>query len=88
MTDTEGVDAADVVAKVEAAGIQTRRLFSGNMVAHPCFDSLRGTDAYRMPGNLDNTDRIMNDTFWVGVYPGLSDRDIERMINAISGAVA
>lgn len=87
MTCQEGVDAADVVAKVEGAGIQTRRLFSGNMVAHPCFDSLRGTDAYRVPGNLDNTDRIMHDTFWVGVYPGLSDMDIERMINAITEAV-
>lgn len=87
MTCQEGVDTADVVAKVEAAGIQTRRLFSGNMVAHPCFDSLRGTDAYRVPGNLDNTDRIMHDTFWVGVYPGLSDMDIERMISAIAEAV-
>ena len=71
----------------EAAIIQTRRLLLGNMVAHSCFDSLCGTDAYRVPGNLDNADRIMNDTFWVDVYPGLSDRDIERMISVISGVV-
>ena len=72
---------SDTNAPKNSLGILGRR-------RNPCFDSLHGTDAYRVPSNLDNTDRIMNDTFWVGVYPGLSDRDIERMINAISGAVA
>lgn len=87
MTCQEGLDAIKVAQKVEAVGIQTRRLFSGNMIAHPCFDSLRGTGAYRVYGNLDNTNRIMNDTFWIGVYPGLSEADTERMVDAVACAV-
>ena len=66
--------------------IQTRMLFAGNLVKHPCFDELRkaGT-GYRVVGNLELTDRIMNDTFWIGVYPGMSDEMIDRMIDVING---
>ena len=46
----------------------------GNLIKHPCFDEMRATgEGYRVVGTLDNTDRIMRDTFWVGVYPGMTD---------------
>ena len=62
-------------------------LFSGNLLKHPCFDQLRGTEAYRVVGSLENTDRIMRDTFWVGVYPGMTDEMMDYMAEVISAAV-
>ncbi len=87
VTCRDGINATNVSKKIESQGIQTRRLFSGNMIAHPCFDAIRGTDLYRIAGNLINTDKVMHDTFWVGVYPGLTEIDVERMIDVIKGAV-
>ena len=83
MTVQEGVDREKVVRYVEGKGVQTRMLFSGNLIKHPCFDQIRGTDAYRVVGELTNTDRIMRDTFWVGVYPGMSDEMIDYMAQVI-----
>ena len=73
---------------LESKGIQTRMLFSGNLIKHPCFDQLReeGT-GYRVVGDLANTDRIMRDTFWIGVYPGMTDAMIDYMTDTISEAV-
>ena len=83
MTVREGVDRDKVVRYVEGKGVQTRMLFSGNLIKHPCFDQIRSTDAYRVVGDLANTDRIMRDTFWVGVYPGMSDEMIDYMAQVI-----
>ena len=78
MTVQEGVDREKVVRYVESKGIQTRMLFSGNLVKHPCFDELRESgQGYRVVGELTNTDRIMWDTFWVGVYPGMTDEMLD-----------
>ena len=87
LTCREGVDRKKVVPAIEAAGVQTRMLFAGNLTRHPCFDAIRGTDAYRVPGPLSITDRIMNDTFWVGVYPGMTDEKIDYMAQTIIKAV-
>lgn len=87
LTCREGVDRTRIVPAIEAAGVQTRMLFSGNVIRHPAFDRLRGTDAYRVVGDLDNTDRIMRDTFWVGVYPGMDEPRLARMAAAITDAV-
>jgi CDP-4-dehydro-6-deoxyglucose reductase, E1 len=84
ITCKTGVDRFELVKKIEAEKIQTRALFAGNLVKHPCFDSIRGTDAYRVSDALDVTDRIMKDTFWIGVYPGMNDRMVDRMIGVIS----
>lgn len=73
---------------IEEHNIQTRLLFSGNIIKHPCFDQIRNTDAYRVVGNLEVTDYIMNNTFWVGVYPGMTDEKIDYMIQTICEAVA
>lgn len=73
-----------LVAHLEQQGIQTRTLFAGNLLKHPCFDEMRQTGTgYRVIGDLTNTDRIMRDTFWIGVYPGMKPGMIDFMINAI-----
>lgn len=64
-----GLDRNAMTRYLESKNIQTRLLFSGNLLRHPCFDPLRGTDAYRVAGGLENTDFVMNHTFWVACIP-------------------
>lgn len=78
-----GVSRNDLVIALEKAEIQTRALFAGNIIKHPCFDSIRGSDAYRVVGELKNTDKIMNNAFWVGVYPGMSDAMLDKIAKVI-----
>lgn len=88
LTCKEGVDRNQVVQYVESKGVQTRMLFAGNLTKHPCFDEMRKTGrGYRIIGDLKETDRIMNDTFWVGVYPGMTDEMIDYMAKTIKEAV-
>ncbi len=88
LTCREGVDRNQVVQVVESKGVQTRMLFAGNLTKHPCFDEMRKTGkGYRIVGDLRETDRIMNDTFWVGVYPGMTDEMIDYMAKTIKEAV-
>ena len=84
LTCQEGVDRNKVVKYVEEKGVQTRMLFAGNLIKHPCFDEMRKENCgYRVAGTLENTDRIMRDTFWVGVYPGMTDEKIDYMAKVI-----
>jgi CDP-6-deoxy-D-xylo-4-hexulose-3-dehydrase len=88
LTCKPGVDRKKVVQYIESHGVQTRMLFAGNLIKHPCFDQMRKSGkGYRVVGELTNTDRIMNDTFWVGVYPGMTDAKIDYMIKVIKEAV-
>ncbi|SDM38274.1 lipopolysaccharide biosynthesis protein RfbH [Lachnospira pectinoschiza] len=88
ITVKEGIDRKKVVEYVENHGVQTRNLFAGNLIKHPCFDQMRATgEGYRVVGTLENTDRIMRDTFWVGVYPGMTDEIIDYMAKTIIEAV-
>lgn len=88
ITCKEGVDRNKVVQYVESHGVQTRMLFAGNLIKHPCFDEMRKTgEGFRVVGDLTNTDRIMNETFWVGVYPGMTDEMIDYMAKTIKEAV-
>ena len=82
-----GVKRNDVTKYIEDHNVQTRLLFSGNLIKHPCFDEIRDTDAYRVVGDLENTEYIMNNTFWVGVYPGMTDAMIDYMAQVIVEAV-
>lgn len=82
-----GISRNKVTKYLEAHNIQTRLLFSGNLIRHPCFDEIRGTDLYRVVGGLENTDRIMNNTFWVGVYPGMTERMIDYMAQILLEAI-
>ena len=88
VTCQAGIDRNKVVPYIESKGIQTRMLFAGNLIKHPCFDEMRRTgEGYRVVGGLENTDRIMRDTFWVGVYPGMTDEKIDYMIKVVCEAV-
>ena len=82
-----GLQRNAVTNYIEEHNIQTRLLFSGNLIKHPCFDQIRNTNAYRVVGSLKNTEYIMNNTFWVGVYPGMSDTMIDYMAKIIKEAV-
>lgn len=82
-----GLKRNDVVGYIEKHNIQTRLLFSGNLIKHPCFDQIRDTNKYRVVGSLKNTDFIMENTFWVGVYPGMNDNMIDYMARIILEAI-
>lgn len=83
-----GIQRNQIVSHIEAHNVQTRMLFSGNLIKHPCFDPIRGTDAYRVVGGLDHTEFVMNHTFWVGVYPGMTNKMIDYMAEIIRDSVA
>lgn len=82
-----GLDRTKLVQYIESKNVQTRMLFSGNLLRHPCYDETRGTDAYRVVGELTNSDIVMNHTFLVGVYPGLNDDMMQYMAQTIIDAV-
>lgn len=87
ITCKAGADRNAIVQQVEQQGIQTRMLFAGNLIKHPCFDEMRQSgEGYRVIGTLENTNRIMRDTFWVGVYPGMTDDMIDYMAKTIREA--
>nr|WP_314981472.1 lipopolysaccharide biosynthesis protein RfbH [uncultured Stomatobaculum sp.] len=84
LTCREGVSREQLVRFIEQKGVQTRMLFAGNLTKHPCFDELRASgEGYRIVGELKETDRIMRDTFWVGVYPGMTAEMIDYMASVI-----
>ena len=83
-----GLSRNAVTRYLEEHNIQTRLLFSGNLTLHPCFDQIRGTDAYRVSGPLDVTNRIMENTFWIGVYPGMTKEKLDAMVQALKEACA
>jgi CDP-6-deoxy-D-xylo-4-hexulose-3-dehydrase len=82
-----GLERDQIVGHLERTGIQTRMLFAGNLIKHPCFDQMRESgEGYRVIGNLTNTNTIMGDTFWIGVYPGINDSMVSYMIEQIRKA--
>lgn len=84
LTCREGVDREKLVPYIESRGIQTRMLFAGNLTRHPCFDEMRREGkGYRVAGSLEVTDRIMRDSFWIGVYPGMTGDRIDYMAKVI-----
>ncbi len=88
ITCKEGVDRNKVVSYIEGKGIQTRMLFAGNFVKQPCFNEMRAEQkGYRTVGDLKETDRIMEDSFWIGVNPGMSDEAVDYTAQIIMEAV-
>jgi len=77
----------DIVKYLENNNIQTRNLFAGNMVRHPMFEDLQEGIDYRIVGELKNTDKIMNDSFWIGVYPGMKKEAIKYIIYMIKNFI-
>jgi len=83
-----GFGREEIVRELEGKNIQTRMLFAGNLIYHPCFDSYRATgEGYRVVGELINTDLVMNRTFWIGVYPGMDKPRLDRMVEVITDFV-
>ena len=79
----------DLVKYLEDHKIQTRNLFAGNLLRHPAFRQMKESGkGYRVVGELKNTDYIMNNTFWIGVYPGMSEEMLQYMIKTIKDFVA
>lgn len=88
ITCKDGVERTKVVPYLEEHGIQTRMLFAGNLVKHPCFDLMRESGSgYRVIGDLKTTDRIMENSFWIGVYPGMTDQMIDYMVKTLKQAI-
>ena len=81
-------DRNKIVKHLESCGIQTRMLFAGNIIKQPCFDEIReDSSAYRVVGTLENTERIMKQSFWIGVYPGMTDAMLNKMITEIKACL-
>lgn len=69
---------------LEKHNIQTRNLFAGNIIRHPCFDEMRQSNTgYRVVGELKNTDAIMECSFWIGVYPEMTEPKLAYMVKTI-----
>ena len=82
--ENAGITRDELVQHLEKHNIQTRMLFAGNLVKHPCFDEMRKSgEGYRQIGDLVNTNRIMNDGFWIGVYPGMTKVMLDYMVEKI-----
>ena len=89
LTVKDGIDREKVVRYIESKNVQTRMLFAGNVIKQPCFDDIRDDKTkYRVIGELKNTDKIMNNTFLVGVYPGLDEDRIKYMAKTIIESVS
>ena len=73
----------DLAKHLESCNIQTRNLFAGNIVRHPCFETMREGIDYRIVAPLVNTDTIMNDALWIGLYPGMGEAKLDYMITTI-----
>ena len=73
----------DLTRHLEGHRIQTRNLFAGNLTRHPCFEPLTEGKEYRVVGDLAATDRIMNDAFWIGLYPGMTEEKLAYMAETI-----
>ena len=74
----------ELTGYLEQNKIQTRNLFAGNLTKHPCFDEMRATgEGYRIVGELKNTDFVMANGFWIGVFPGMTKKMNEWMIKCI-----
>jgi CDP-6-deoxy-D-xylo-4-hexulose-3-dehydrase len=85
--EDSGKSRNEVVGYLEQHNIQTRNLFAGNILRHPCFEPLTEGVDYRVVGDLSVTDRVMNRSFWVGVYPGMTEPMMDEMIKRIHEAV-
>lgn len=86
--DNTNITRDEIVHYLEEKRIQTRMLFAGNIIKQPCFDEIRKDEqGYRIVGKLYNTNKIMNDTFWIGVYPGMTNKMLDYIIENIKKIV-
>ncbi|HBY86111.1 MAG TPA: lipopolysaccharide biosynthesis protein RfbH [Colwellia sp.] len=77
LKEDSGITRNELIKFLDEAKIGTRLLFAGNLTRQPYFENVE----YRVVGELTNTDRIMNQTFWVGIYPGLTNQHLDYVIS-------
>lgn len=87
LSDSASFTRNELVEYLESNKIQTRNLFAGNMIKHPMFDNMVLDKDYRIIGDLKVTDKIMNDSFWIGLYPGMGEEAIDYMIKNIKNFI-
>ena len=85
--EKSGRTRAEIVEYLESHNIQTRNLFAGNILRHPCFEPYTEGIDYRVAGSLDQTDYAMQNSFWVGVYPGMTRQMLDEIVKRIKEAV-
>lgn len=85
--EKSGRTRAEIVEYLESHNIQTRNLFAGNILRHPCFEPYTEGIDYRVAGSLDKTDYAMQNSFWVGVYPGMTRQMLDEIVKRIKEAV-
>lgn len=78
--DGSGLDRNTITRTLEERKVGTRMLFAGNLIKQPAFRDVE----YRVVGTLDNTDKIMNDSFWIGVWPGLDEPRLDYMVDTLA----
>lgn len=83
VTEKSGFTRNALAEFLEKNLIQTRNLFAGNLLKHPCFETLQEGIDYRVCGSLENTEKIMNNSLWIGVYPGMTPDKLDYMISKI-----
>lgn len=81
--DDAGFTRTDLTKHLESKKIQTRNLFAGNLLKHPALEAYTNGQDYRVVGELPTTEVIMNQTFWIGVYPGMTPQKLNYMIQTI-----
>lgn len=87
LSDSANFTRNELVEYLESNKIQTRNLFAGNMTRHPMFDNMVLNKDYRIIGDLKVTDKIMNDSFWIGLYPGMDDEVIDYMVKNVKNFI-
>lgn len=87
--ESENITRDGLATYLEEHNIQTRNLFAGNIIKHPCFNEMRESgEGYRVVGDLANTDLIMKSSLWIGVYPGMNKKKLDYMIKIIKEYIA
>ncbi len=82
--DDAPFERTDLARWLESERVQTRALFAGNLLRHPCFDEMRASgEGYRVVGDLAATDRLMERSLWIGLYPGMSERQLDYMADRV-----
>lgn len=83
LRDGTGINRNHLVAELERRKVGTRLLFAGNLVRQPAYKYVN----YRVHGTLDNSDKVMNDAFWIGVWPGLTDAHLDYMVETLTDVI-